>query len=717
MKIKTYLETDVWGFVVARAIDAKTGRRLAVFLLMIMVGITNAGLFVTNASTITYSGDYAIITFLQTGALTVTDDTLYNVSFLLVGGGGGGSVADSTGGGIRTSGGGGGGGVVEVSNYTITPAVYSVVVGAGGVSNARGGTSSFGSYSVLGGGYSDYMGAPAGCASHGGGGGATGGSGGGGAAWNYIAKENGYAGSAFGMGGGSGAFTATTLVGGGGGGATTNGTDGTSQPNGGAGYCTSISGTSSCYGGGGGGGALGPGKVGGAGGMGGGGIGGVSNFATGGTGNENGTNAVNGTGGGGGGNSGQTTCPTFGSSGGSGIVILKMNISYYPQPDNATGYLTYCGNETNTTAVTWSVYDIITGSQIQYNIVSDMQQVYNNTLLTQNFTNSVNDSSNFSLCIYPENATAYAQTTDTITSLDYNPYQFAHQPFYYTNNTTFYKFYMLTTNESKLVQIYVVDNTFVPMLGVSVQIQQVNPLTSENMNLGSFLVDSFGTTTQALQPATQIYHFSVLSSNGTVLQDYVNQAIPCQSTELVCQLILIVNPNVDIGYLNSFGNSNGMCNWNNATGYLNCTSVGATITGTQLTVIHNNATSYNVTCTNSISTAGMVSCTLNTTIQTCYNLILNATYSNSEKKVLVAGEICTYERPNMGQVGIFGVLLLVAAFTGMGVYFGAPGAFVGMAAGLTLSALIGFVPAIMFPVVIVLDIVLGGIAAYMVRGA
>jgi len=136
-----------------------------------------------------------------------------------------------------------------------------------------------------------------------------------------------------------------------------------------------------------------------------------------------------------------------------------------------------------------------------------------------------------------------------------------------------------------------------------------------------------------------------------------------------------------------------------------------------LTVFHNNATEYTQICNNYINSAGEVSCSIDLSTPTCYNILMNTTYSDGERRVLVNGEICTYERASMGVVGIFAAFLLVCAFTGMGVYFGAPGALIGMVSGLTMAALLGMVPPVMFPMVVVMDIVLGGIAAYLVRGA
>ena len=395
------------------------------------------------------------------------------------------------------------------------------------------------------------------------------------------------------------------VTGGGGGGGGGNGTRGLVLPNGGIGFLSSITGTPKYYAGGGGGSAKGVSAVAGNGGLGGGGVGGVSDSATGGSGGLCGTAGTNGTGGGAGGNR-AAACATV--SGGTGIVIVKMNISANPMPSNATGYLTTCGGITNTTAVTWSVYDIITGNQMSYNIISNMQQIYNYTLLAENFTGALNNSTNFSLCIYPNNSTAYAQTTDTITSVGYNPIQLSQIPTFYTNKTTNYTYYMLPIISSKLTQIYVVDNTYTPMLGVSVKIQQVNPLTSGVITLGTYDVDGFGSTTQPLQPASQLYHFSVLNNLGQVLQDYPNRAIPCYSTDLVCSLVLIVNPNslpIDITSLT------GSCAYDGTTRIITCTG-----TDTSHTIMVLNITAFGLggsgsVCSNqSAGASGTLTCNL-----------------------------------------------------------------------------------------------------------
>ena len=326
-----------------------------------------------------------------------------------------------------------------------------------------------------------------------------------------------------------------------------------------------------------------------------------------------------------------------------------------------------------------------------------MQQVYNFTLLTQNFTASLNNSTNFSLCIFPENATSYAQTTDTITSLGYNLYQNARLPTFYTNNTTIYNIYLLTMNESKLVQIYVVDNIMSAMTNVLVKIEQVNPLTSAILNLGTFTVDSFGTTTRPLQPATQVYHFSVLSANGTLLQDFANQAIPCSSYDLVCQLVLIVNPMGGIGYTN--GTSNGICTWSNTTGNLSCTPNGIVPNSTNLWVSMINATASNATaCNVSGSGASTITCTLSNATGNCYNYVYSAVLTTGETPTLDGGMVCvaTQKLTNYGGIGLIITFILVAFLAIAGLAFGASGSCVGAAFGIMISVAFSFVTGMAF---------------------
>ena len=270
--------------------------------------------------------------------------------------------------------------------------------------------------------------------------------------------------------------------------------------------------------------------------------------------------------------------------------------------------LEYCGGS-NATAVTWIAYDLLTNALIPFNVSSNIQQVIGGTIQTGNFTGGGNATQNFSLCVNPEDGTAYAQLTDTITSPGYAPVQWYHFPGNYNANATTYKVYLLSMgNSSKLVQIFVVDNTYTPLLNVSVKIQQISPVTSENIVIGSFLVDAFGSTTQTLQPVSQLYHFSVLSSTGALLQDYSNRAIPCSSTELVCQLILVVNPStlpIDITSLT------GSCSYDSPTRIISCTG-----TDTSGNIAYLNVSAFGLggggaVCSNQIAgSSGTVTCTL-----------------------------------------------------------------------------------------------------------
>lgn len=215
--------------------------------------------------------------------------------------------------------------------------------------------------------------------------------------------------------------------------------------------------------------------------------------------------------------------------------------SYYAA---SPAQIEYCG-ASNATAVTWIAYDLLTNTLIPFNVTTTIQQIVGSSLIVGNFTGVGNSTENFSLCVNPGYGTVYAQLSDTVASVGYSPIQWTHLAQNYTNDTSVYSIYMLPSagNNTKLVQIYVVDSTFTPMLNVSVKIQQMNPITSAIILLGSFLVDSFGSTTQALQPATQLYHFTVITPSGTVLQDYNNQAIPCTSAELICKMVLVVKGN------------------------------------------------------------------------------------------------------------------------------------------------------------------------------
>ncbi|MBI3985063.1 MAG: DUF2341 domain-containing protein [Candidatus Levybacteria bacterium] len=283
--------------------------------------LTNMTSTAATGGTITTSGGYTIHTFTSSGTFT-PNASLTSVEVLVVGGGGGGG---------GRHGGGGGGGGVRTANLAVTATPYTVTVGAGGTAAPYGGQGGNGGDSVLstitstggggGGGYNN------GAATVNGN---PGGSGGGGAEATGLPGGTGTAGAgntpstspSQGNNGGVGLGNGGTndWAGGGGGGAGAaggNATAGYQGGTGGVGVASSISGTSTYYGGGGGG--AGGNNVdlnGGAGGNGGGGRGtGAYNPTTGVAGTAN-------TGGGGGGSR-----DAVGTTGGSGIVIVR-----YPTP-------------------------------------------------------------------------------------------------------------------------------------------------------------------------------------------------------------------------------------------------------------------------------------------------------------------------------------------------------------------------------------------------
>lgn len=687
-------------------------RSYVLFAIMILIGSLSASVFFENG-TVSYVGADAIITFTQSGSITVVNQTLYNVTYFVVGGGGAGGVSNKGGGG------GGGGGAVEVASYTMTPATYAAVVGAGaarayssnGLNPAKGGnggTTTFGTSTVLGGGGG--AGGECGvgdttCSA------STGGSGGGGNGpytdGGATTRSAGAAGSAYGESGANGYASGAIYNGGGGGGSASNGTNGT-QPNGGNGKISSI--TSGNYGGGGGGGATGTGATGGAGGVGGGGLGGVANSAIGGSGTVNGTGGTNGSGGGGGGAAGAG----YSGGGGSGIVIVKMDASYYPLPGNSTGYLDYCnGTVDSATAITWVGYDILTGNQTAYNINVDLQQVYNMTLLVENFTGVVNDSSNFSLCMFPANGTAYAQMTDTLVAPNAFTVWVSHEAYTYSNSTKIYENWFLPFgNNSKLVQVFVVDNTYTPMTGVAVKIQQISPVSGANIVIGTFPVDAFGSITQGLQPATQLYHFSVQTLNGTLLQDFANKAIPCSAAELVCSLVLVVNPNalpIDLSSLS------GSCSYSAGSRVISCTGADASATITSLNLTAFTFGNTSVACSNfTLGASGTVACTL-PNVNGTYNGFFFGVDPAGYNHLIASGSytIGSGAQTSFGRDGFLAaVLVVVVAATLMtgslavSIIIGCFGLFVALAFGL--------LPAYNLPVVILIAVT-GAVLIYRLK--
>ncbi|QDP57622.1 MAG: putative tail fiber protein [Prokaryotic dsDNA virus sp.] len=271
-----------------------------------------------TGGSITTTGDFRVHTFTSSGTFTNTITDL-SLQYLVIAGGGGGSQSqNATGGGAGGAGGyrtsvpsatSGGGGSAE-SVLTLSTGDKTVTVGGGGGDRASGSDSVFDSITSTGGG-------------HGGGyqrtGAASGGSGGGAA----FQAGAGSGTSGQGFGGGS----ATTGGGGGGGGAgAVGGNSGGNHlgGNGGTGVESSINGSATTRAGGGGGGChngYGGSPDSGDGGAGGGGRGAAAGVSGGDTPQSGSGN----TGGGGGGPIGNSS--QGGASGGSGIVIVRYDLT------------------------------------------------------------------------------------------------------------------------------------------------------------------------------------------------------------------------------------------------------------------------------------------------------------------------------------------------------------------------------------------------------
>ena len=279
--------------------------------------LTYIGLVTASStnSTVTYSGNYAIHTFITSGTFTPTSVPVGGtVDYLVVAGGGGGG---------RYGGGGGAGGLIYATSQAVASGTSYVVTVGGGAPGWPGDAQSGGNaapginstisainVTAYGGGGGGLYGNPTG------GNGANGGSGGGGGGSNGGATAGGTATVGQGNAGGTSSNQASNN-GGGGGGAGAAGTSGVSSSGaGGIGAPYTISGTSTYYAGGGSGNQL-SGTL--AGGLGGGGTG----FAAGVT----GTTAMDGTantGGGGGGARDNTISGVWrAGNGGSGIVIIR----------------------------------------------------------------------------------------------------------------------------------------------------------------------------------------------------------------------------------------------------------------------------------------------------------------------------------------------------------------------------------------------------------
>ena len=275
-----------------------------------------------SGGNISYYGPYTIHTFTSSG--TFTPSFTGDVEVLVVAGGGGG--------GANHAGGGGAGGFHEMSSYSVSQGSgITITIGAGGsrstqfqtMTGYNGGSTSFGSLSVLGGGGGGNRqdGGPANLQY-----GKDGGSGGGSGGQGSNPAPNLWPGGAAIQGIGNPGGAATYHAGGGGGGAgeagspgtTVNGSTSTTFPgDGGDGLSSTITGLTKYFAGGGGGGGWISGPNVGAGGIGGGGRGKLTS----GTGNEPEVDGVTNTGGGGGGAAGGGLAN--GGNGGSGIVIIR----------------------------------------------------------------------------------------------------------------------------------------------------------------------------------------------------------------------------------------------------------------------------------------------------------------------------------------------------------------------------------------------------------
>ena len=274
------------------------------------------------------------IPIIQDKSLVLNFDASFSINYLLnkvevlvvAGGGGGGYYAAGAG--------GGGGGVSYNPNYPITStSAITVTVGNGGAGgiyspatiSTNGQNSVFGNITSIGGGRGGegWAGVAGGSGGSGGGGGGFDGS----AGTSYISGGSGTSGQGFNGGRGKG-ISGNRGAGGGGGGAGGPGGDASNigSGNGGKGLPFNISGVMRYYGGGGGGGDYG-GATGGFGGIGGGGTRSGSNSSS-----QVATPGAPNSGGGGGGSRSATSDSWNGSSGGSGIVIVR-----YPGPQKATG--------------------------------------------------------------------------------------------------------------------------------------------------------------------------------------------------------------------------------------------------------------------------------------------------------------------------------------------------------------------------------------------
>ena len=272
--------------------------------------VGSSDLVAATGGTITTDGDFKVHKFTSDGTFTITAAG-GSCSVLIVSGGGRGGRGATSG---RSGGGGGAGGAAEFSFQTFSTGAYTVVVGAGspvtgdetGSQLIRGNPSGilgpdFYQTGMVGGGGAGGRGTEPSTGDSGGGGAEGGGRNIGALGNPFFGNNGGDVPSPYDAGaggGGAGGVGETTSVSGANGG------------NGGIGIASSITGTSTYYGGGGGAGGGNGGSIG-VGGNGGGGGGGNYGVV--------GSNGTANTGGGGGGGGGYG----FGGAGGSGVVILR----------------------------------------------------------------------------------------------------------------------------------------------------------------------------------------------------------------------------------------------------------------------------------------------------------------------------------------------------------------------------------------------------------
>lgn len=287
-------------------------------------GVDKTAVALPSGGTLTTSGNYRIHTFTSSGTFTNTVSNL-EVEYLVIAGGGGGGSDYGGGGGAggyrcSVSGETSGRGTSAESSLTLSTGNKTVTVGAGGSGATlsesegnQGSNSVFDTITSIGGGYGsgENNKLPGGNGGSGGGtnyGNPPGGSGGSGTSGQGYDGGDGVSGPSYSQGGGGGAGSAGA-----------NATP-SSNGNGGNGLASSITGSSITRAGGGGGGYSSDQNIAGAsGGSGGGGNGGASNNGSGQNGDTN-----KGSGGGGAGGSASSA---VGGNGGSGIVIVRYDVT------------------------------------------------------------------------------------------------------------------------------------------------------------------------------------------------------------------------------------------------------------------------------------------------------------------------------------------------------------------------------------------------------